>query len=73
MILAPHTLSYPPGYSGSSCVEVAGTARLRPADNRVAERPLSGVSIEVAGRRASATPVIFEKGGTYLLGAVTIE
>jgi len=47
--------------------------RVRLADNRVVERLVGEVGIEVEGFRASATPVIFGDEGIYLLGSVTME
>ncbi|MGQ9469478.1 MAG: aspartyl protease family protein [Nitrososphaerales archaeon] len=47
--------------------------RLRLADNRVLEKPLGEVGIEVEGYTSSATPVIFGEEGIYLLGSVTME
>jgi predicted aspartyl protease len=47
--------------------------RVRLADNRVVERLVGEVGIEVEGFRASATPVIFGDEGVYLLGSVTTE
>jgi len=49
------------------------SVRLRLADGRVVERPLGEVGIEVEGRYASATPVVFGEEGAYLLGSVTME
>jgi len=48
-------------------------ARLRLADNRVIEKPLGEIGIEIEGYRASATPVVFGDKDIYLLGAVTME
>ena len=47
--------------------------RLRLVDNRVLEKPLGEIGIEIEGYRASATPVIFGDEDIYLLGAVTME
>jgi predicted aspartyl protease len=47
--------------------------RLRLADNRVVEKPLGEIGIEIEGYRASATPVVFGDEGIYLLGSVTME
>lgn len=47
--------------------------KLRSADNRVLEKPLGEVGIEIEGYAASATPVIFGEEGVYLLGSVTME
>jgi predicted aspartyl protease len=47
--------------------------RVRLADNRVVERLVGEIGIEIEGYRASATPVIFGNEGVYLLGAVTME
>jgi len=49
------------------------TVKLRLADNRVIEKPMGEVGIEVEGYRASATPVIFGNEGINLLGSVTME
>jgi len=46
---------------------------VRLADNRVVERFVGEIGIEIEGYRASATPIIFGDEGIYLLGAVTIE
>ena len=54
-------------------VRILRTARLRLADNRVIEKPLGEIGIEIEGHRASATPVVFGEEGVYLLGAVTME
>jgi len=54
-------------------IRVVRMARLRLADNRVIERPLGEIGIEIENQRASATPVIFGGEGVYLLGAVTME
>jgi predicted aspartyl protease len=49
-------------------------ARLRLADNRILEKSLGEIGIEVEGYRASATPVVFgEEEEVYLLGSVTME
>jgi len=47
--------------------------RLRLTDNRVIERPVGEVGIEIEGYRASATPVVFGDPGIYILGSVTME
>lgn len=47
--------------------------RLRLADNRVIERPLGEVGIEIEGYKVIATPVIFGEEEVYLLGSVTME
>ena len=49
------------------------TVKLRLADNRVIEKPMGEVGIEVEGYKASATPVIFGNEGINLLGSVTME
>jgi len=54
-------------------IEVMRMARLRLADNRVIERPLGEIGIEIEKHKASATPVVFGEEGVYLLGAVTME
>ncbi|MCX8183554.1 MAG: aspartyl protease family protein [Crenarchaeota archaeon] len=47
--------------------------RLRLADNRVVERELGEVGIEIEGYRLSSTPVIFGDEDAYLLGSVAME
>jgi len=47
--------------------------RIRLADNRLVEKLVGEVGIEVEGFRAGATPVIFGDEGVYLLGSVTME
>ena len=47
--------------------------KLRLADNRVVEKPLGEIGIEIEGYTASATPVVFGEEGVYLLGSVTME
>lgn len=47
--------------------------KLRLANNRVLEKKLGEVGIEIEGYTASATPVIFGEKGIYLLGSVTME
>jgi clan AA aspartic protease len=54
-------------------IEVVRTARLRLADNRVIERPLGEIGIEIEKHKAGATPVVFGEEDVYLLGAVTME
>ena len=57
-------------------IRVLRRARLRLADNRVnrvIERPVGEVGIEIEGYRASATPVVFGYPGVYVLGSVTME
>jgi len=54
-------------------ISVLRTVRLRLADNRVIERPIGEIGIEIEGYRASATPVVFGEENVYLLGAVTME
>ena len=49
------------------------TVKLRLADNRLIEKPLGEIGIEIEGYRASATPVVFGEEGIYLLGSVTME
>ncbi|MFP3303538.1 MAG: retroviral-like aspartic protease family protein [Caldivirga sp.] len=49
------------------------TVKLRLADNRVIEKPMGEVGIEIEGYRASATPAIFGDGGINLLGSVILE
>lgn len=47
--------------------------KLRLADNKVLEKKLGEIGIEIEGYTASATPVIFGEKGVYLLGSVTME
>ncbi|MBC7091569.1 MAG: Retroviral aspartyl protease [Nitrososphaeria archaeon] len=54
-------------------IEVVRTARLRLADNRVIERPLDEIGIEIEKHKAGATPIVFREENVYLLGAVTME
>ncbi len=49
------------------------TVKLRLADNRVIEKPLGEVGIEIDGFKATATPVIFGEEDVFLLGSVTME
>jgi len=59
-----------------SLLEKLGISPIRSvrfADGRIVERPLGEVGIEVEGRYASATPVVFGDEGIYLLGSVTME
>jgi clan AA aspartic protease len=49
------------------------TVQVMLADNRVIEKPMGEVGIEIEGYRASATPVIFGDEGINLLGSVTME
>jgi len=53
-------------------VEPVTKRRFRLADNRVAERDVGFVGIEIRGAR-SYTPVVFGEEGVYLLGVVTLE
>jgi len=54
-------------------IEPIRSIRLRLADNRVVEKPLGEIGIEIEGYKASATPVIFGDEGIYLLGSVSME
>ena len=54
-------------------IKVLRYVRLRLADNRVVEKPLGEIGIEIEGYRASATPVVFSDPGIYILGSVTME
>ena len=54
-------------------IEPIRLIKLRLADNRVIEKPLGEIGIEIEGYRASATPVVFGDEGIYLLGSVTME
>jgi len=47
--------------------------KLRLADNRILEKPLGEMGIEIEGYSASATPVIFGDEGVHLLGSVAME
>jgi len=49
------------------------TVQVMLADNRVIEKSMGEVGIEIEGYRASATPVIFGDEGINLLGSVTME
>ena len=49
------------------------TVQVMLADNRVIEKPMGEVGIEIEGYRASATPAIFGDEGINLLGSVTME
>jgi len=62
----------PTGLLKSLNVEPIRMVKLRLADNRVIERPLGEVGIEIIDRYVSATPVVFGEEGVYLLGAVTM-
>jgi predicted aspartyl protease len=54
-------------------IESIRLIRLRLADNRVIEKPLGEIGIEIEGYKVSATPVVFGDEGIYLLGSVTME
>lgn len=54
-------------------IEVVRIAKLRLTDNRVIERPLGEIGIEIEKYKAGATPVIFGEENVYLLGTVTME
>ncbi|RLF09542.1 MAG: Retroviral aspartyl protease [Thermoprotei archaeon] len=54
-------------------IKILKYARFRLADNRVIEKPVGEVGIEVEGYRASATPVVFGDPDIYILGSVTME
>jgi len=54
-------------------IKVLRYVRLRLADNRVIEKPVGEVGIEIEGYRASATPVVFGDPDIYILGSVTME
>ena len=54
-------------------IRILRHVRLRLADNRVIERPVGEVGIEIEGYRASATPVVFGYPGVYVLGSVTMK
>jgi predicted aspartyl protease len=47
--------------------------RLRLADNRVMEKDLGEVGVEIDGYRLTSTPVVFGEEEVYLLGSVTME
>jgi len=47
--------------------------RLRSADNRVVERKLGEVGVEIEGYRLSSTPVIFGDEDVCLLDSVTMK
>jgi clan AA aspartic protease len=54
-------------------IEPIRLIRLRLADNRVIEKPLGEIGIEIEGYKVSATPVVFGDEEIYLLGSVTME
>jgi predicted aspartyl protease len=54
-------------------IEPIRLIRLRLADNKVIEKPLGEIGIEIEGYKVSATPVVFGEEGIYLLGSVTME
>ena len=54
-------------------IKVLRHARLRLADNRIIERPIGEIGIEIEGYRASATPVVFGDPNIHILGSVTME
>lgn len=54
-------------------VKPVRSIRVRLADNRVVEKFVGEVGIEIEGYSATATPVIFGDEGVYLLGSVTME
>ena len=54
-------------------VKILRHVKLRLADNRVTEKPVGEVGIEIEGYRASATPVVFGDPNIYILGSVTME
>lgn len=54
-------------------VEFLRIARLKLANNRIIERPLGEIGIEIEKYKVSATPVVFGEDDIYLLGAVTME
>jgi predicted aspartyl protease len=62
----------PANFLKSLEIEPTRSIKLRLADNRVIEKPLGEISIEIEGYRASATPVVFGDEGIYLLGSVTL-
>jgi clan AA aspartic protease len=54
-------------------IETIRSIKLRLADNRIIEKPLGEIGIEIEGYKANATPVVFGDEGIYLLGSVTME
>ena len=54
-------------------IKILRYVRFRLADNRVIEKPVGEVGIEVEGYRASATPAVFGDPDIYILGSVTME
>ena len=54
-------------------IEPIRSIKLRLADNRIIEKPLGEIGIEIEGYKANATPVVFGDEGIYLLGSVTME
>jgi predicted aspartyl protease len=63
----------PANFLKSLEIEPTRSIKLRLADNRVIEKPLGEIGIEIEGYRASATPVVFGDEVIYLLGSVTME
>ena len=63
----------PANFLKSLEIEPIRSIKLRLADNRVVEKPLGEIGIEIEGYKASATPVVFGDEGIYLLGSVTME
>jgi predicted aspartyl protease len=54
-------------------IEPIRSIKLRLANNRIIEKPLGEIGIEIEGYKANATPVVFGDEGIYLLGSVTME
>lgn len=54
-------------------IEPIKRIRLRLADNRVVERDLGQIEIELIGYGSMITPVVFGDEGIYLLGSITLE
>ncbi|ADM27623.1 conserved hypothetical protein [Ignisphaera aggregans DSM 17230] len=53
-------------------VKPIGRRRFRLTDNRIVERDIGVIGIQI-GDRWSYTPVVFGDEGVYILGAVTLE
>jgi predicted aspartyl protease len=63
----------PANFLKSLEIEPIRSIKLRLAHNRIIEKPLGEIGIEIEGYKASATPVVFGDEGIYLLGSVTSE
>jgi predicted aspartyl protease len=63
----------PANFLKSLEIEPIRSIKLRLAHNRIIEKPLGEIGIEIEGYKANATPVVFGDEGIYLLGSVTME